>query len=399
MAENQYDGAPSEDLVHAWDQLHGLHNAVLHELLLVTAAMERRGVHTQDQQRSMRAWLQLHGGVTARTAGRWAGAAEKVDELPHLATALSEGRISFDKFVVCASFATPETDESVATEAVDGTIARCENEARATRRVSTREEDVVRRERYLSMSWVEEGRRLLLQGSLPAEEGATVQAALERIADSYPLFSEDGKLPGAAALKADALVELARTRVADDPDPDRATVVIDMPLSTLTNDGVGAPVNGGLMSSDVMQRLVCDARLQAVVRDQAGTVLGVGRATRTVPPHLRRVLDKRDRGCRFPGCTNTRFVDAHHIVRWSDGGSTDLTNLVLLCRAHHRLVHRQRLMIEGDPGDSIRFVDDEGRPVRAGPYGLEEDTRSWLRKQLALDAIGGARAAPAMAST
>ena len=397
MASNHYDGASREDLTHAWDQLHGLHGAVLHELLLVTAAMERKGIHTQDQQRSMRAWLQLQGGVTARTAGQWAGAAEKIDELPHLAGALSEGRISFDKFLACASFATPDSDEKVAKEAVEGTIARCEDESRKTRRVTKEDEDRVRRERHLSLTWVENGQRLLLKGSLPADEGATVQAALERVADSYPLFAEDGSFPGTGERRADALVDLARTRIADDADPDRATVVIDLPVDVLTGDGVGTARSGGLLSSDVMQRVVCDARLQPVLRDKSGTAVGVGRVTRTVPHHLRRVLDKRDRGCRFPGCTNTRYVDAHHIVRWADGGPTDLTNLVLLCRSHHRIVHRSKLMIEGDPNDSIRFVDEKGRPVRAGPRGLEEDIRSWFRKQLAMPAIAEARAAPTVA--
>ena len=71
-----------------------------------------------------------------------------------------------------------------------------------------------------------------------------------------------------------------------------------------------------------------------------GSVLDIGRKTRTIPPALRRALESRDRGCRFPGC-GLRFTDAHHVRHWADGGETKLDNLVLLCRFHHRLVHEE----------------------------------------------------------
>jgi hypothetical protein len=67
-------------------------------------------------------------------------------------------------------------------------------------------------------------------------------------------------------------------------------------------------------------------------------VLNVGRKTRTIPPAVRRALEARDRGCRFPGC-GRRFCDTHHVEHWIDGGETSLRNCVLLCRFHHRLVH------------------------------------------------------------
>jgi hypothetical protein len=104
-----------------------------------------------------------------------------------------------------------------------------------------------------------------------------------------------------------------------------------------------------------------------------GTPLDVGRRSRIVPPALRRALDLRDGGCRFPGCGN-RICDAHHIVPWKDGGATDLANLVLLCRRHHRLVHEGGFRVErGTDGrasvgaSAVRFVDPEGRAVLAAP--------------------------------
>jgi hypothetical protein len=77
---------------------------------------------------------------------------------------------------------------------------------------------------------------------------------------------------------------------------------------------------------------------------------------------MRRALKRRDGGCRFPGCPDTRFVDAHHIEHWADGGETRLDNLVLLCRHHHRLLHEGGYRIERCD-DELRFLDARGTPI------------------------------------
>ncbi|MDT8369380.1 MAG: HNH endonuclease signature motif containing protein, partial [Longimicrobiales bacterium] len=91
-----------------------------------------------------------------------------------------------------------------------------------------------------------------------------------------------------------------------------------------------------------------------------------GRRTRTVSPALRRALELRDRGCRFPGCA-CRFTDAHHIVHWADGGRTDLQNLVLLCRRHHRAVHEGGMRVCLDREGRVVFFDRRGRAVFDAP--------------------------------
>ena len=97
--------------------------------------------------------------------------------------------------------------------------------------------------------------------------------------------------------------------------------------------------NGPVLSPAVVKRLASEASLVTVLEDGKGNVLNVGRKTRTVPPSIRRALLLRDQGCRFPGCCEAKYVDAHHIHHWCDGGETCLDNLVLLCRRHHRLLH------------------------------------------------------------
>src|SRR5207244_443871 len=93
-----------------------------------------------------------------------------------------------------------------------------------------------------------------------------------------------------------------------------------------------------------------------------------GRKTRTIPASLRRALQHRDRGCRFPACTNHRFVDAHHVQHWVDGGETSLANTLLLCRRHHVLVHEHGFSVQCDP--EPRFFDPFGAPVPYYPPAL-----------------------------
>jgi hypothetical protein len=92
--------------------------------------------------------------------------------------------------------------------------------------------------------------------------------------------------------------------------------------------------DGSRVSAETFRRLACDAGLVPAVVDGRGNVLDIGRKTRTIPPAIRRALVIRDRGCRFPGCTHTRFLQAHHIEHWLHGGTTKLWNLL-----HHVFTH------------------------------------------------------------
>ena len=100
-----------------------------------------------------------------------------------------------------------------------------------------------------------------------------------------------------------------------------------------------------------------------VQENDQGEPLSIGRRSRLVPPAIRRALRLRDDGCRFPGCTRKRFVDAHHIEHWSAGGETSLDNLVQLSRQHHRLVHEGGFRCERAPAGEIVFKDARERPL------------------------------------
>jgi hypothetical protein len=106
--------------------------------------------------------------------------------------------------------------------------------------------------------------------------------------------------------------------------------------------------------------LACDASVVTIIEDEDAEPLNVGRKTRSIPPALRRALNARDRGCRFPGCPNTRYVDGHHIHHWAHGGETKLSNLVQLCRFHHRQVHEGKVIIQQLDDGALRFVKPNG---------------------------------------
>ena len=74
---------------------------------------------------------------------------------------------------------------------------------------------------------------------------------------------------------------------------------------------------GQRLAPDTARRIACDASLINITEDEAGNPLDIGRKTRAVPPAIHCALKLRDGGCRFPGCTRYRFVDAHHIRHWA----------------------------------------------------------------------------------
>ena len=236
--------------------------------------------------------------------------------------------------------------------------------------------------RQLSTSVDDDG-MVVIRGRLTPELGAVVQRALEAAADR--LFREAQGEPKAervaddvtpAQRRADALGLLAEAALASHLDRgcagDRYQVMLHMEAhaSAAAEDGLAGVMeldHAALhVSAETSRRLSCDA---AVVRMEHGTdgeVLSVGRKTRTVPPSIRRALQARDRSCRFPGCT-ARRCDAHHVEHWVDGGATSLSNLVLLCRRHHRAVHEGGFEVRQRHDGTTTFLRANGTVLEQAP--------------------------------
>ena len=98
--------------------------------------------------------------------------------------------------------------------------------------------------------------------------------------------------------------------------------------------------------------------------------LDLGRATRTIPPHLRTAVIQRDQHCQFPGCTQPPSVcDVHHLIPWAKGGPTSLANLRLFCRFHHLIViHQWGWTITCHPDGTTTATAPDGRTLHShGP--------------------------------
>lgn len=175
----------------------------------------------------------------------------------------------------------------------------------------------------------------LLRGRLDAEAAAMVRSAIDAVSAPGP---RDARTP--ARRCADGLVELCRRYLDSGQLPtqggEKPHITVTMRLADLSATlGTGQPV-----TAEAARRLACDASIVPVVLGAAGEPLDVGRATRTIPPAIRRALVVRDKGCIHPGCPKlAEWCDAHHVIPWLDGGATAVDNLVLLCSAHHWIVH------------------------------------------------------------
>lgn len=228
-----------------------------------------------------------------------------------------------------------------------------------------RELETDRQLRYLRLEWDEGKRFLHLEGDLAAEEGAQVEAALERRAREVVL--EDGVVDRQGARLADALTELVSSK----GDPARTpTLVVHADAEVLCGlparrdrPGLAETESGVQLSDSAVRRLACDSRIEWVI-EKDGRAVGIGRQSRVPPGWMMRQLRYRDRECQHDGCDRKRYLHAHHQQHWPDGGRTDMDNLKLLCSTHHRQRHEQESKIRGEKawrrpatkGRSLSFV-------------------------------------------
>ena len=212
---------------------------------------------------------------------------------------------------------------------------------------------------------------------------AAMRGALRKVARAGLLGEPD---PTPSMRRADALVLVAETVLTGGcrkrPPPERHQLVVHVDIEALAD--VDAPgrcrtAHGAWLAAHTARRLGCDATLVGIAEDD-GHPLDVGRRTRTISPQLRRALEARDRGCRFPGCTRTRHVEGHHVRHWAAGGETKLSNLVSLCWAHHRLVHEGGFTVEAvatrGAATTFRFRRPDGTRLEAPPRTEPVDERA-----------------------
>ena len=368
-------------------------------LAMIREFDERCGWGAQDC-RSCAHWLNWRTGLAMGAAREKVRVARALGELPAISESMSRGEVSYSKVRAMTRVATPENEAELLGLARCGTAAHVERVVRAWRRVDRAEaaerDDLRRASRYLYLSTDEDG-MVVVRGRLEPEVGAVLMRALEAAADR--LYEEERKgvgrgpstsmrRPGhpgpggghapvpVGQQRADAIGVLAEAALGGGLEAtesggtraDRYQVVVHVDGPVLADGGAPgvSALEGGDVSAETSRRLSCDASRVTMTHDPDGRTLDVGRKTRAVSPALRRALEHRDRGCRFPGC-GLRYCDAHHIHHWATGGETKLDNLVLLCRRHHRLVHEGGYRVEGPADGELSFYRPDGKKIPEAP--------------------------------
>jgi hypothetical protein len=346
-------------------------------------------------------WLAFRCGLSTKEAREYLRVGEALAELPLIRAAFGRGELTFSKLRSLTRVATPDSEERLLELAGSLTASQLERALRAFRRLASETAGETHELEYLDYHWGEDG-SLFLRARLPAEDGTLVvralEAARERVRERRR--EEQGAERAASTfepprdVRVEALVELAQATLAspEENGPETARLVVHVDAAALSGDVPGRSElqAGPVISTETARRLGCDA--ESVTRiERDGLPLSVGRARRTVPPKLRRVLEARDHGCcQWPGCERRRHLAAHHRTHWAAGGETSLDNLVLLCWHHHRLVHEGGYTIENGPSRELRFRNRYGvfcpSAPRSPPGSVDELIMQNSRQGLTIDA-------------
>ncbi len=372
------------DLEAQITELTGHLNAATYYWLTLIAEFDRReGWGGDGATQSCAHWLNWKCGIDLGAARERVRVAHALEKLPRISAAMREGQLSYSKVRAISRVATEATEEYFLQIAIYGTAHHVEKLVRVFRRAKEAEElsrDAQQQERRGVMWLYDPDGSIVIKATLPAEAGALFVKAMEAAVDSAPpaeTAAEKDLSAGKFAAnphsadrlahrRADALVRIAESYLKHGAEelsaPERQQIVVHVDVQTLKDSTAGRCEleDGPSLSAETVRRLACDASLVTVIENEEGEPLSVGRKTRAISPALRRALKARDRGCRFPGCPNTRYVDAHHIRHWAHGGETKPSNLVSLCRFHHRQVHEGRVAIDILDDGALRFRKPTG---------------------------------------
>ena len=419
-------------------------NSAEARMMALIADFDRRGGWKDGGFSSCAEWLAWRTGTRIGTARERVRTARALEHLPQTADALREGSISYAKVRALTRVATPEREAELLEFARAGSAAKLERTVRMWKKLSRdaelTAEQARRRSRTFSV-FVDGDGMYVVKGRLEPEVGAVLMRAVEaasdalfrsehgtsagsrgdengdthpepkqRRADAVGLLAERalaagfGAAPGhdadrsiengvaretpspgegPTAPKGEGQEPLTAPRIESGTRAERYQVMVHCDAATLAEEGEPgrSDLDGIRVSAETSRRMACDAAVVAMVHAKDGSMLNVGRRTRTIPPHIRRALEERDRGCRFPGC-GCRFTEAHHVKHWADGGETSLGNTLLLCRRHHRAVHEGRVKVSVATDGMVLFFTRTGRMLVDAPAGPRRHPQSESARSL-----------------
>jgi hypothetical protein len=372
------------------DELIGTLNSTQGRLLEIVGEVDRRQAFREEGATSTAAWLAERVGLAESTARTWVQTAEQLYERPLVAEAITDGSLTLDKAKAAlqlALFTDPapdplhpdddddddddatieHPDKALLEQARHCTVHQLNEMVRAARGASAAREVASVEGRYLRCN----DTRRTINMQLPDEQFALVRGVLNRTVATIP---SDGTTPHDQRM-ADAMVQIVQRSVQGASTIRTAgaetLVVVHADLSLLRGGTGRAELERlGLISREAAKRISCDANVTLAIDDAFGHTMAEGRKKRLPSAAQRREVRRRDRNCRFPGCTNSMYTNVHHIVHWADGGKTDLDNLVTLCNFHHHRLHEQGWQMSGDPNGELKFLGPTKRLMTSRPSPL-----------------------------
>ena len=363
-----------EDLSREIADLAAHMDPATHRLLTCIRQFDEAGGWYEQGAASCAQWLAWRIGLDSATAREKVRVARALGKLPAIDEALRAGKLSYAKARALTRVATPETETKLLEVAVVATGAQLERLCRGYRRALAPDEALAPEERSVRRRDLPGG-MVRLEIVLAPDEADLVLRALDRVREvvhEETDASAETSAPGSTwPSRADGMVALAENFLAGNPangnGGERFQVMVHVDQDPLAPDGVLSATldDGSRVSAETFRRIACDCGVVAVAGD--GAELNIGRRARSIPPAIRRALALRDRGCRFPGCTHTRFLHGHHIQHWLHGGETSVNNLALLCTFHHHLVHEGGWTVAHGESGELAFTAPDGRALQAEP--------------------------------
>jgi Domain of unknown function (DUF222)/HNH endonuclease len=318
-------------------------------------------------------WIRHNCKTTGSVAYDSINVGEQLHRLPQCADAVAAGEIGFAHLSVIAR--TAKALDGLRTEPAfpEGELLQRARESSAGRlwhycmrlRHALDAEGVAQEQRIavearrLQFSVWDDG-SVLISGQLDPVGGAALRTALEPLAQ--PMGEGDDRC--LERRQGDAIVELSLHSLDAGLVPQHASQRPHLQVTTSLETLQALPGSPAAdmefstpISAVTVQRLACDANVARVVFGPDSVVVDVGRAVRVVSGATRRALNARDQHCRWPGCERTAsWSAAHHVVHWTQGGKTDLSNLILLCHRHHWMVHEGGWKLAGAHDSRLRAI-------------------------------------------
>jgi hypothetical protein len=362
-------------ITHLWGEM----TAATHQFLVLIAEFDDSQRWAGPRLVSCAQWLNLHCGIGEVEAREKLRVAHAIRSLPEIDAAFRAGQVSYSKVRAMTRVATPENEAILLNIARHGTASHVERTVRYFRRFERIEaaEAAAAAHRQRSVHFRHESDdSIVIRARLPFEVGELVRKAIELAAERVEAEScsepdeSDATFDSFARRRAEGLRLMAEQFLAQDEQAspsgsDRYQVIVHVDQQLLTDAetsgaGLCEVEDGPALAVETVRRLGCDGSLVGIVENEDGEPLSVGRKTRAIPVAIRRALKARDGGCRFPGCTHTRFTEGHHIRHWANGGETRLDNLITLCHFHHHLVHEGGYGLERTAEGRFVFTHPDG---------------------------------------